>query len=369
MQESRYAAAGCEEHCAARPRWPCTSCAHPPTHWRVVLASLVHCSKRAGHICAGGAGQRAAPGDGIHRTRRPRHGSFQSVCAHTACLLLVFWHCSICNTRLLDEAHRAHSSTFIICLQDQPDVSARLVIGSDGLRSGVRAALLPQDPGPRCWTANALHTLLLYEEAAKNRTRNERCGPHRYLGDMNWSAVVANPSPTAIADIPDGGLIMIQDDEDFFSSPHILWVYVWSSCSEDASWRKAKLMAPLVTACCIAQADSAAHCVAPLCQSGTAHVSHTIARITSRCRVVGQCEGGHLQWHFRMSSDQPDFTDKKRNAGGLGIAGCKARLQAIFERLGWEAALKTLQVRWQSCVTRLVVGVMWVGLKQCDKIY
>lgn len=39
-------------------------------------------------------------------------------------------------------------------MQDKPDVRARLLVGADGLRSAIRATMVPQDPGPRCARTN-----------------------------------------------------------------------------------------------------------------------------------------------------------------------------------------------------------------------
>lgn len=37
----------------------------------------------------------------------------------------------------------------LACLQDKPDVRARLVVGADGLRSAIRRALVPEHEGVR----------------------------------------------------------------------------------------------------------------------------------------------------------------------------------------------------------------------------
>lgn len=55
-----------------------------------------------------------------------------------------------------------------IHFRGQPSVRARLAVAADGLRSSMRAALYPNDPGPR------------------------------YLGHMNWNALLHNPGGNTV---------------------------------------------------------------------------------------------------------------------------------------------------------------------------
>ncbi|EFJ52711.1 hypothetical protein VOLCADRAFT_102693 [Volvox carteri f. nagariensis] len=74
-------------------------------------------------------------------------------------------------------AHRA-----VVHFRDQPSVTAKLVVGADGVFSPIRAAMYPNDPGPR------------------------------YLGHMNWNCLIYNPGGNTVAHAHEPGQLCIANN-------------------------------------------------------------------------------------------------------------------------------------------------------------
>ncbi|EFJ52710.1 hypothetical protein VOLCADRAFT_85973 [Volvox carteri f. nagariensis] len=81
------------------------------------------------------------------------------------------------STSAVRPAHRA-----VVHFRDQPSVTAKLVVGADGVFSPIRAAMYPNDPGPR------------------------------YLGHMNWNCLIYNPGGNTVAHAHEPGQLCIANN-------------------------------------------------------------------------------------------------------------------------------------------------------------
>jgi len=162
----------------------------------------------------------------------------------------------------------------LLHFKDKPDVLARLAVAADGVRSALRATMLPQDPGPR------------------------------YLGHMNWNALLYNPDNSVVD----------------AHQPGEMQVHINGFMGDSGQW--------------------------------------------DRSVYVLDAGGGYTFWQLRIPSPQPAFTQATEGTsdfsaepklaqlvgGGLGIPGSKARVEQLLTAAGFELPLRIVQATPESAI-------------------
>ncbi|GFH12919.1 uncharacterized protein HaLaN_08700, partial [Haematococcus lacustris] len=122
-----------------------------------------------------------APGQTVKRAAHGHTFRWSEVQNVLACLLPPeAVHCGHRVTGFTDtRSQPGREGRITLHFKGQPDVYAHMVVAADGLRSALRAAMLPQDPGPR------------------------------YLGHMNWNALLFNPEGSQVVEAHRPGDLLI----------------------------------------------------------------------------------------------------------------------------------------------------------------
>ncbi|KXZ51920.1 hypothetical protein GPECTOR_11g47 [Gonium pectorale] len=208
-------------------------------------------------------------------------------------------------------AHPA--SRAVVHFRSQPSVTARLVVGADGVFSAVRAAMFPSDPGPR------------------------------YLGHMNWNCVFPNPGGNTVVDAHKPGQFIGVSDHSV-SGPNLremtLQVYVSDAGqgytfvqvriqSDEPSFTTELSQADKEKAQAAAESETSQVAAANGCECSEAEEGD------GKCGEGG--EGGSGQrW--------------RRGRGGMGVPGSKARVLGALKSAGWDWAVPILEAVPESCL-------------------
>ncbi|KXZ51915.1 hypothetical protein GPECTOR_11g42 [Gonium pectorale] len=176
------------------------------------------------------------------------------------------------------------ASRAVVHFRSQPSVTARLVVGADGVFSVVRAAMFPGDPGPR------------------------------YLGHMNWNCVFPNPGGNTIVDAHKPGQLIITTDGcvgEAFVEPS-LYLIVCDAGGDHTFWQvRVQSDEPAFTA-----------------DEGTAAVGPVAPAEPCDAEAGAAAAGG---------------TGGRRGRGGMGVPGSKARVIQRIKSAGWDWAVPILE--------------------------
>ncbi|KXZ51918.1 hypothetical protein GPECTOR_11g45 [Gonium pectorale] len=187
------------------------------------------------------------------------------------------------------------ASRAVVHFRSQPSVTARLVVGADGVFSAVRAAMFPGDPGPR------------------------------YLGHMNWNCVFPNPGGNTVVDAHKPGQLLFAADGrigDPAAEPTLMLV-VSDAGGDHTFWQvRAQSEAPDFTAPPDRPPGEA---------GGDGHAADSRAAVQGR----GGASGG---------------PGGRRGRGGMGVPGSKARVIQRIKSAGWDWAVPILEAVPESCL-------------------
>ncbi|KAL6758981.1 hypothetical protein V8C86DRAFT_2585754 [Haematococcus lacustris] len=201
------------------------------------------------------------------------------------------------------------------------DVQARLVVAADGLRSALRAAMLPQDPGPR------------------------------YLGHMNWNALLYNPEGSKVAAHGPGEVRTCLDAAPAADTPWTLMTMLIDAGGGYTFWQARYLSPTPAFTSPPTQANSSSSAAPhPAGEgAGTGGISPAGGSVEAGgAEAVG---GGEVRGSGGPATDQASSAPLPGEredmpqlvGGGLGVPGSKARVLKLLEEAGYEDVARVVQ--------------------------
>ncbi|KXZ51919.1 hypothetical protein GPECTOR_11g46 [Gonium pectorale] len=202
------------------------------------------------------------------------------------------------------------ASRAVVHFRSQPSVTARLVVGADGVFSAVRAAMFPGDPGPR------------------------------YLGHMNWNCVFPNSGGNTLVDAhKPGQLIVAQDSSLLGATPREMTLQMMvADAGQGYTFVQVRIQSdePSFTTE-LSQADE---------EQAQAATENRISQVATRyCCECSEAEEGD-----GTCSEGGSGQRWRRGRGGMGVPGSKARVLGALKSAGWGWAVPILEAVPESCL-------------------
>ncbi|PNH10702.1 Zeaxanthin epoxidase, chloroplastic, partial [Tetrabaena socialis] len=211
----------------------------------------------------------------------------------------------------------AHASRAIVHFRDQPSVRARLVVGADGVFSAIRAAMFPQDPGPR------------------------------YLGHMNWNCLLHNPGGNTVVEAHKPGQITLTmngapggaaQQQELESS---LIVFVVDAGGGYTFWQvRMQYDEPTFTT-----AQQQQHH-----QQQQQHHQQQGQHHQQQEQQQEQQEQQQEQQQQGAEEAQAAAAASRRGRGGLGVPGSKARVVERLKAAGWDWLLPVVEATPEASI-------------------
>ncbi|KAL6761566.1 hypothetical protein V8C86DRAFT_2531749 [Haematococcus lacustris] len=253
-----------------------------------------------------------APGQPVNRIAHGHTFRWSEVQNVLACLLPPeAVHCEHRVTGFTDTASQpGRQGRITLHFKGQPDVYARMVVAADGLRSALRAALLPQDPGLR------------------------------YLGHMNWNALLYNPEGSQVVEAhrPGDLLININAPPMDLDKMWTLMTYVIDAGGGYTFWQARHLSetlaftqpAPQTSSSSSSSSSSKGPAVGSGSEPGAEGKGLSSSGAAATPLASGKLPG--------EKEDMPQLV-----GGGMGVPGSKARVLQLLADAGFEDVARVVQ--------------------------
>ncbi|KAF5831457.1 hypothetical protein DUNSADRAFT_13132 [Dunaliella salina] len=190
--------------------------------------------------------------------------------------------------------------------KDKPDVMARFAVAADGMKSPLRAVMLPQDPGPR------------------------------YLGHMNFNALLYNPGGQETVDAHLPGQLKV-----FTDVPMGLFgvsCYVIDAGGDTTFWQvRIRSEQPSFTG-------------APASNGTACPAANDLAPPSS------QQQGAPTPWEPSPDGKRGEPAKGPQSdmpylvGGGLGVPGSKARVLDILDKAGYQDVIRVVQATPETSI-------------------
>ncbi|GLC34126.1 hypothetical protein PLESTB_000840100 [Pleodorina starrii] len=235
----------------------------------------------------------------------------------------------------------------VVHFRNQPSVTTQLVVGADGVFSAIRAAMFPDDPGPR------------------------------YLGHMNWNCVFPNPGGNTVVYAHDPGQLRIYTDGlggDEIVDPTLLLIVCdaglgytfwqarmafpepsFTQQQQQKQQQQQRLDQPQLPMA-EAQRNGAADGAAAEVDNGGVAVKGVAG---SPAAAADDVEGGKAEEEAQAAAAAEGVRGKGgkgadkgtwRGRGGQGVPGSKARVIARLQEAGWDWALPLVEATPESAL-------------------